>query len=247
MWYNILVESEDIMKKKWIVYMYVFPNRKRYIGATSRSLAARQGKDFKKYKNCKSIWSAIEKYGYQNITQRILFEGELEADEAGEMEKYFIAKYDTTNPKKGYNTNKGGEGMTKHITEERKEQLRKQILELGYKNSKRVVSAETREKQRLAKLGTKRGAMSEETKRKISVANSRENMSEETHLRRSLAKQKKVIVINPETDKTVIFDSQTEVAKYYGVRESAVSRWIDGTRKPRNKCIFKFYSPTTTE
>lgn len=227
--------------------MYLFPNGKRYVGATSKSLAARQGVGFKRYKNCKAVWSAIQEFGYENIKQYIVFEGEIEDDKAAKIERLTIRFFDTTNPEKGYNTYQGGEGVKKTLTPERREQLRKQMYEISQKNFNRIASEETRRKQSLAKLGKKHGPMSEETKKKISLANSRENMSEETHVRRSQSKKKKVKVTNPETKETMVFNSIEDTAEYFNVRSSAVSRWISGDRNPSNKMIFQFYSPTTTE
>ena len=235
------------MKKHWIIYMYLFPNKKRYIGATSKTLVARQGKDFNRYKNCKSVWSAIQEFGVDEIRQSILFEGELEPDEVGELEKYYISHYDSANPQKGYNTYKGGEGFKKTLSSERIEQLKAQMIELGYRNAKRVVSEKTREKQRLAKHGKKRGPRSEETKRKNTVGNSKEKMTEENHIRRSLSKCKHVVAEHPITKDRIEFASLEEAARHFDVKSSAVSRWISGIRKPKNGYIFKLYSPTTTE
>ena len=231
------------MTKRWRVYMYTFPNGKRYIGTTSRTLVARQGKDWKHYKNCTSIWEAIQEFGTDAIKQEILFEGQITNDEAAELEKKFILQYETSNPDKGYNTGTGGEGVTeKNIGDDRRTYLQNQMREIAKKNKNRIVSPETREKQRLAKLGTKRGPMSQETKAKISKANSRENMSEATRLNRIKSKQKKVLAINNETGERIVFGSGEEAAEYFNVRPSAVSRWIDGSRKPRNKYTFQFFT-----
>ena len=58
---------------------------------------------------------------------------------------------------------------------------------------------------------------------------------------------KPVIAINKEDGTIIIFNSRSEVAEYFGVRESAVTRWIDGTRNPSVPYEFDNYSPTTTE
>lgn len=231
------------MTKKWRVYMYTFPNGKRYIGTTSRTLVGRQGKDWKHYKNCTSIWEAIQEFGTSSIKQEILFEGQITNDEAAELERKYILQYETSNPEKGYNTGTGGEGVAeKNISDERRLHLQEQMREISKKNKHRIVSPETREKQRLAKLGTKRGPMSRETKEKISKANSRKNMSEATRLNRIKSKQKKVVAINNETGERIVFGSGKEAAEYFDVKSSAVSRWIYGSRKPRNNYTFQFYT-----
>ena len=62
-------------KRKWIIYMYTFPNGKRYIGKTSQSLKDRQeGPSWTGYNNSTVLMRAIKKYGVENIRQDILFE-----------------------------------------------------------------------------------------------------------------------------------------------------------------------------
>ena len=64
----------DEQLRHWIVYMYTFPNGKRYVGKTKRTLAQRQGAEFKGYRHCTLLWNAIQKYGVENIKQEVLFE-----------------------------------------------------------------------------------------------------------------------------------------------------------------------------
>ena len=162
-------------------------------------------------------------------------------EEVSDLEKNYIAEFDTTDPRKGYNIGEGGEGVTlRHLNQERKEKLKKQMCELGHKNKNKVVSDETREKQRQAKLGKKRGPMSQETKDKISKANSVEMLSKESRKRRKLSKQKKVVAINNADGSKILFESGEDAAKYFGVRSSSISRWISGDRKPTNDYKFRF-------
>lgn len=232
-----------IMERKWIVYMYRFPNGKKYIGATCRTLATRQGKDWSKYKSFEALWDAIQTFGVKSIEQTILFEGVVSGDEAKALERMYIAQHDTTNPQKGYNVGPGGEGLSDRVlSEARKEALREQMAEQGRKNRGRVVSDETREKQRRAKLGKTRGPMNAETKAKISTSNSRENMSMETRMRRSKSKQKKVLAVNVQTGEQLVFNCEEAAAAHFGVQASAVSRWIKGTRKPNNNYTFSFFT-----
>lgn len=231
------------MTTKRRIYMYTFPNGKRYIGATCQTLAKRQGKNWQRYQHCTSVWNAIQEFGIESIKQEILFEGEISVQEVKELERGYISQYKTFDPQYGYNTRCGGDGLdSKDISEERRHFLQEQMYNLGKKNKERIVSEETRQKQRIAKLGIKRGALSQETKDKISKANSRENMSEETRLRRIKSKQKKVIVTNNETKEIMVFESGEDTANYFNVKPSAVSRWISGTRKPKNGYTFKFFT-----
>lgn len=238
----------DEQVQHWIVYMYMFPNGKRYIGKTKRTLLQRQGSDFKGYKNCTVLWNAIQKYGVDNIEQVILLEGNITDAEAASLEQEYILLYKTNcnrfnNPSYGYNLTDGGEGLTGwHPDEERLIALREQLHKLHLKQIGSHHSDEAKEKMRQAKLGKARGAMPEETKRKISIANSRENMSDETRERRRASKSKPVVAIQNDTGEELHFSSVDAAADYFGVRNSAVSRWCYGTRKPSVNYTFHYLS-----
>ena len=232
--------------------MYTFPNGKRYIGATKRTLTQRQGRDWVKYKLNRLLWPAIQEYGVENIKTEILFEGDVPDETAGELERFYIAEYKTNankykNPSYGYNLGDGGEGVhDRQLTEERKKQLREQMLIYQARNKLKPVSAETRRRQSEARKGRRFGPRSPETKAKISKANSRENMTWETHLRRSRASKRSVLMRDASGNET-IFESREAVAKHFGVCYSMPTRWISGERKPPSGYTFYNYSPTTTE
>ena len=227
--------------------MYTFPNDKKYIGATTRPLHIRQGSyesGWSKYRRCTLVWKAIQEFGVDNIKQTILFSGKISDKEAAELEKYYIALYKTNanryNPSYGYNLRDGGDGTgEKHLTEERRKFLAEQMRGLALKHKGKKPSAETRRRQSVAKLGTKRGPLSEETKRKIGLANSLEMISDVERKHRSDSKKEPVLAINPQTGEQLFFNSGEEAADYFGVRSSAVSRWINGTRNPSNGYKFE--------
>lgn len=232
--------------------MYVFPNGKRYIGKTKKSLNRRKGYQWNRYKYCPLLWKAIQKYGVENIKTEILFEGVLTDERASEKERFFIAKYKTNanrykNPQYGYNLTDGGEGLVGwHPTEERYKQMMQQLEKAKEVRLKQGVSEETRKKLSESHKG-KKHKLSEEAKKKIGIANSLEKISEETRRRKSKAHMKPVIAINIEDGTEIIFNSRSEAAEYFGVRESAVTRWINKTRNPSVPYKFDNYSPTTTE
>lgn len=237
---------------RWTVYKYTFPNGKCYIGVTKKTLAARQRSvesGWIGYKNCKLLWDAIQEYGIENIQQEILFCGECQDEDAAAMEIKYIQEYKSNNPEYGYNIGHGGEGLVKkNISPERREEIRAQALRMVEGNRGKKASEETRKRQRLAKLGVKRGPMPEETKSKIGFANSLANISEEVRRHKSESKMQGVSAVNKVTGEELIFRSQSEAAEYFGVRGSAVSRWINGTRNPTNGYSFKnIYPLTTTE
>ena len=116
--------------KKWIIYMYTFPNGKRYIGKTHRELDERQGSsNFANYKHSTLLWKAIEKYGADNIKQDILVEDYMRDEQASLYEMQYIDKYKTNycrynNPSYGYNLTDGGEGALGFIhTDEEKQKM----------------------------------------------------------------------------------------------------------------------------
>lgn len=113
------------------VYMHVTPNNKKYIGITSRSLAQRWRRNGEGYKNCSLFWKAINKYGWENIEHKIIFE-ELSSFDAKKMEILLIRIYRTQDSRYGYNLTAGGDGSLGHIR-----------------------SAETRAKDSAARMGNK--------------------------------------------------------------------------------------------
>lgn len=237
--------------RHWIIYMYTFPNNKRYIGKTCYSMNKRQGDDsWRRYKNCTLLWNAIQKYGVSNIQQDILFEGDMTNARASRLEQICILLFKCnanrfSNPFYGYNLTDGGEGVSgvKRRDEAHMTQVQNMIADRrGCK-----LTDEHKEKLRIAHLGIKRGPMSDDTKRKIGAANSKENMSDEERIRRSNSKKKKIIAIHKTTSNYLIFDSVEDAALYFNVKSSTVSRWCNKTRNPTNDYIFDYYSPTTTE
>lgn len=238
--------------KYWIVYMYTFPNNKKYIGKTCRGLNGRQGVAFKRYKNCTLLWNAIQKYGFQSIKQDVLFEKDTYTKDACAMEMYYIELYKTNankykNPTFGYNLTAGGDGLTDwKPSPERYKKLCEQLKRNEANKIAAIKSDEIRQKMRLAKLGKKRNPLTEEHKRKISIANSKENMSIETQIRRSESKKKKVLVTNNETKEQMIFHSLEEVSEKFSVKCSSVTRWCKKIRNPSVNFTFDYYIPPST-
>lgn len=95
------------MEKNYVVYCHTAPNGKKYIGITRQ-------KPTKRWNNGKGYYynihfnRAIKKYGWDNFRHEIIAEN-LTQEEASETEKKYIAKYNTTNPKYGFNITTGGE------------------------------------------------------------------------------------------------------------------------------------------
>lgn len=93
--------------KKFYVYIHTCPNGKKYVGLTTTEPKKRWGSNGIKYKSNKHFYSAIQKYGWNNIDHRVF-----EVDTLKEMdylEKYLIAFYNTIDPLYGYNISQGGD------------------------------------------------------------------------------------------------------------------------------------------
>ena len=89
------------------IYSLICPNGKRYIG---KSVDIQNRFTRYKRRSCKSqpkIYNAITKYGWSNFKTEIL--KECEEAQLNELEKFYIAEYDSIN--NGYNCTIGGEGV----------------------------------------------------------------------------------------------------------------------------------------
>ena len=96
---------KEVLPDEWVVYMHTSPEGKSYIGQTKRP-KNRWGKGDWGYKNCVKFQEAIDKFGWENFTHKILERGIKTSEEAFEREKFWINYYDTFH--NGYNSNEGG-------------------------------------------------------------------------------------------------------------------------------------------
>lgn len=97
--------------KQYKIYMYTFPNGKRYIGMTSQTLEARRDCG---YNHNKGLKEAIRRYGWRGFKKEILEDG-LTEEQAYGKEKEYISLYDTANFLKGYNISLGGKETFKGL------------------------------------------------------------------------------------------------------------------------------------
>jgi len=97
------------------VYVHVFPDGKLYIGST-RQKPENRWRYGGGYKNSKTVYEPIQRYGWENIKHIVLFSN-IDFDRAMIIEQELIKKYDTQNPQKGYNTKAGGQFYTEHSQE----------------------------------------------------------------------------------------------------------------------------------
>lgn len=146
---------EDIRKNNnYCVYIHTSPNGKMYVGQTGGKPERRwkndgsgylhKNKNTGKY-NQPAFANAILKYGWENFNHEIVTSN-LTKEEADDLEKLLINKFNTMNSKYGYNLAEGG--------------------------SRGSLSEETRKKISESHKGM---FLSEETKRKLSALNKGEN------------------------------------------------------------------------
>jgi group I intron endonuclease len=114
--------TKDNVERTFIVYCHTNKiNSKKYIGITCQDPEVRWGYRGNCYKQSQPYFAAaIKKYGWENFTHEILFEG-LTAQEAHVKEIELIAYYHTYigDPECwGYNLTRGGFGGVKYLTEE---------------------------------------------------------------------------------------------------------------------------------
>lgn len=108
----------------YCVYKHTGPEGKVYIGVTKIKPEKRWSHG-KGYSSNRYFSRAIEKYGWDNFRHEIIESG-LTRQEASDREKYYIALYDSTNPKYGYNIEGGG--LTEKVFTD---SLRKEFSERG--------------------------------------------------------------------------------------------------------------------
>ena len=140
----------------YLVYKYIFPNKKIYIGITSRTLEERWKNG---YRHSTRVFNAIKKYGKKNIDRIILFEG-LTKEEAEQKEMELIAKYKSNQKRYGYNIENGGK-CADRLNEEIKEKISKKTKGIPKKE-------ETKKKMSLAQKQRYEN-LSEEEKEKIKI------------------------------------------------------------------------------
>lgn len=122
-------------ENNYTVYMHICPNNKKYIGITQRTPENRWNKGLGYYSN-KHFYSAIKKYGWENIKHKILFSN-LTKEKAEQKEIELIAYYKSNNDKYGYNIENGGNSIGKHSESVKKKISEAQIGEKNHNFNKR--------------------------------------------------------------------------------------------------------------
>lgn len=238
------------MDKKYIVYVHIFPNGKKYFGITSKKPNARweNGKGYDK-EHQPVIYAAIQKYGWENIEHKILYE-DLTKEEAQSLEIYLIAKYKTNckryGDKYGYNMTDGGEGtLGRKMSDEQKQKISNAHMgKIGYLccNSKQVICD-----------GVEYASLTEfKEKNKVKGAinawlNGTKGMPIEWYEKGLCYKNQDTSIIYPQEkswSNVIIYNnkeysSQRELAEELNVSCALVCRWLKGKSKVPQEIIDK--------
>jgi group I intron endonuclease len=232
----------------YTVYKHTTPSGKVYIGTTSKKPEYRWNNG-KGYMSNKRFCDAILKYGWENIEHEVISTG-LDKGQAYAMEVELIAKYDATNPAKGYNISIGGEcgalgihhsqATRQKISEAKKghalgPETRRKISEAlkgaNSPNYGKHLSPETRRKISEALKGANSPNygkhLSPETRQKISEAHKGKKVSEHVILAMTEATSKKVLCV--ETGE--VYKSISEAGRQLGISSKAISNVCRGKAK----------------
>ena len=172
------------MKCNYSVYIHTTPTGKVYVGITGKDPLKRWNNG-NGYRANKHFWSAIQRFGGENIKHEIIYSGITKKD-ACAREIELIALYKSNNRNYGYNNSEGGEyGGNGHKWTESQKQMFSEMFK------GRIVSDETRlkmsESAKKRDSNTRHRKLSEETKRKIGEYHKGKPLSQETKRKISLA------------------------------------------------------------
>lgn len=96
----------------WTIYYHQNKtNGKIYVGITSTKPELRWGKNGSRYKHSPHFEAALNKYGWDGFEHEIYASG-LTKEEAENMERVLIQKFQLQNPEYGYNIEDGGSVKT---------------------------------------------------------------------------------------------------------------------------------------
>ena len=223
----------------YTVYMHTSPSGKVYIGITSRGVEQRWGYNGYGYYG-QPFFSAILKYGWDNIKHEILYTNLTKA-EAEEKEIELIKLYYSNKSEYGYNADNGGfsvgrcgEQTKKKISEATKGRIPWNKGIPRTEEEKRKMSLSHIGKTKGKKNGNYGKPMSEEAKRKSSEShkgktpwNKDGRISEEQKSKIREKNSKSIVCI--ETGE--VFTSISDASCHIGVTITAVSNCLKGRTK----------------
>ena len=222
----------------YYVYQHINKiNGKRYIGITKQNPESRWGTDGTNYKSSPYFYSAIQKYGWDNFSHEILFNG-LTKEEACDKEIELIAYFQTQDKQHGYNIMEGGSAPV--IPEE----VRKLMSEKMRGNKNGLGHACPEEKKRKISEAQKGRKLTEEHKAKLSMAKkgcNHASPSAETRKKISDSHAKKQVYCE-ENDR--VYESIQSCAKELGLDPTAVCGCCKGKHKSTHGYHLRYYNDT---
>lgn len=199
--------------RNYCVYRHISPCGKVYVGITSQN-PVRRWNGGMGYKYNQHFMSAITKYGWENFTHEILFDG-LTKEEACEKEIELIEFHKSNDRNFGYNHSSGGEHPGKGC----------------------YPGEETRKKLSAAHKGRR---FTEEHRRKIGEANRRRKLSQETKARIGKANSTPVVQLTLEGVVVAEWPSCAEAYRHTGVDSAHISKACRNIHKTAGGFIWKF-------
>lgn len=207
------------------VYIHIFPNNKVYIGMTCQEPKERW-KRGKAYKENRHLYNAINKYGWDNIEHKILFDN-LEKEEAEQKEINLIKAYKANDNQYGYNIEYGGchNGKTSEQT--------KKKISIANKGKHNSPATEFKKGQ----IGN-RAIITEEIKRKISEKNKGKHASVQTEFKKGHKPfgARKVLCI----ETNVIYDTIKEAGKDTNTMDCHICEVCKNKRKSAGGLHWKY-------
>lgn len=237
----------------YTIYRYTNKyNGKMYIGQTSKTLEERAQSNGRNYRECRHFYAAIQKYSWSAFEVDVL-EVVDNVEKANEREKHYIALYNTTDDRYGYNIAIGGDNHTmpeesrKIISEKAKNRYLDKAANPMYNKSH---TEEAKEKQRQRKLGENNpmyGSKWTDTQKERSGTRGKKlNLSDEQRLIlseriRLIGKTTGLRPVHCIEDDT-IFDSIKDAANTYGVSKSTLCGHLTGHQKTCRGKHFEYIS-----
>lgn len=246
----LLKEGKIFIEKQWCVYVHIFPNGKKYFGITSKAPRKRweNGAGYSQVGQ-PIMYNAIQKYGWENIEHKILFEN-LTLDEARVKEQELIAKFKTNCCRYGndfgYNMTDGGEGTFGHKAGEKVAQVNRNRL-LGKKGkdcpNSRPVICEGIEYESLTQFkemnGNPKGNIQGWLNGKVGMPEywynkklQYKDIGFEVVKKTTCINRNKKVMVND-----IVFNTLEDCAEYLGITAPSISLYLNGSQRPPKEII----------